>query len=119
MDTKNRSPLIGSPNAWERLMRAESALKNIEQLDAIGRPSELLESAQAVHERSMGFALGLVIAETRDDISRALDRLSMGLYGHCEECAAPISSDRLSVLPEATRCLDCQRDWERRLGRCA
>ena len=120
MDTKMRSPFVLSAGASrERLMTADSALRDSERLDAIGRHSESVDYAQAVHERTTGLALRLVMNETRDEICRALDRLSVGLYGICEVCSAPISADRLSVLPEATRCLECQRGRERDLGRCA
>lgn len=120
MDTKIRSPLALSHQAMrQRLMVAASALQNVDRVGAIGRHSEPVDYAQAVHERSKSLALQLAISETQDEISRALDRMAMGLYGMCEECSARIPSDRLSVLPETTRCLDCQRAAELRLGRCA
>ncbi|MBA8816267.1 RNA polymerase-binding transcription factor DksA [Microbacterium halimionae] len=40
-------------------------------------------------------------------ISRALERLSSGLYGICETCGRPIPADRLAVRPFATQCVSC------------
>lgn len=121
MDTKIRSPLALSTLAGrQRLMTAESALSRVGQRDdGIGRHSEFVDLAQAVHQRSNSLALQSAIDETREEISRALARMSVGLYGICEDCSRPIPSDRLSVLPETTRCLECQQGWERSPQRSA
>jgi DnaK suppressor protein len=47
-------------------------------------------------------------------LDHALDRFRLGLYGVCEDCSEEISLERLRVLPFATRCIDCQRQRERR-----
>lgn len=31
----------------------------------------------------------------------------------CMDCDTPIPADRLQAVPDATRCIDCQRDIER------
>src|SRR5208282_3270514 len=41
-------------------------------------------------------------------IDRALKRLEDGTYGICEECNDEISEDRLSIVPFALYCRDCQ-----------
>ena len=50
---------------------------------------------------------------TLAELDRALDRLARGTYGLCVECGSTIDPERLSVLPEAARCITCQRDGER------
>ena len=35
-------------------------------------------------------------------------------FGWCEDCGGRISNRRLSVMPDATRCISCQRDYERK-----
>ncbi len=54
--------------------------------------------------------------ETRelDRIERALERIAARSYGRCEFCGAKISATRLNALPDATSCIDCQREAERR-----
>ena len=42
---------------------------------------------------------------------------SRGAYGVCESCGRQIGEDRLSAVPEATRCITCQASWE--IGRLA
>lgn len=47
-------------------------------------------------------------ATTIGKIDAALDLLAQGSYGDCVECGEPIAERRLTVLPFAIRCLDCQ-----------
>lgn len=56
-------------------------------------------------------------AEARlEEIDGALARLEHGTYGICEDCGGPVGAARLEALPEATRCISCQRRPRRRLG---
>jgi DnaK suppressor protein len=45
-------------------------------------------------------------------IMQALEKLDAGNYGICIDCNQPISEKRLSVYPNATRCLACQEAVE-------
>lgn len=47
------------------------------------------------------------------DIDETLLKLDEGTYGICEECGEEISEKRLSVLPTANLCRDCQENKER------
>ena len=42
-------------------------------------------------------------------LEKQLSRISQGTYGTCERCGAPINADRLTVLPDATLCIECAR----------
>lgn len=42
-------------------------------------------------------------------IDDALVRIGSGSYGFCTNCGAMIDTDRLSVIPTATLCLECER----------
>lgn len=46
-------------------------------------------------------------------LDEALLRVGSGTYGYCVNCSAMIDTDRLSILPTATLCLDCQRKRKR------
>lgn len=46
-------------------------------------------------------------------VADALRRMRKGTYGICEDCGHPIAKERLEVLPQAARCVDCQRREER------
>ncbi|OFV87894.1 MAG: RNA polymerase-binding protein DksA [Acidobacteria bacterium RBG_16_68_9] len=45
-------------------------------------------------------------------IDLALERISDGTYGVCEECGEPISVDRLRARPVTTRCINCKAEQE-------
>lgn len=44
----------------------------------------------------------------------ALERIRDGTYGICVDCRKEIPAARLQVKPEATRCVACQTEYERR-----
>ncbi len=44
----------------------------------------------------------------------ALRRIRDGTYGICADCAKRISAVRLHAKPEATLCIACQTEYERR-----
>ena len=46
-------------------------------------------------------------------IDEALRKIDEGTYGICEECGEEISEKRLSVLPTAILCVDCQEHKEK------
>ena len=48
----------------------------------------------------------------------ALRRIQDGTYGVCVDCGKRIPAARLAIKPEATRCVACQSEQERR-GSCA
>ncbi|HVW98828.1 MAG TPA: TraR/DksA C4-type zinc finger protein [Candidatus Babeliaceae bacterium] len=47
-------------------------------------------------------------------ILKALDMIEKGTYGTCTDCGQPISEKRLTLFPNATRCLACQELREER-----
>jgi DnaK suppressor protein len=55
----------------------------------------------------VGVANDLHAIEER--IDRALDKLTEGSYGLCDECGVPIVPGRLRVVPESVLCLECAR----------
>jgi RNA polymerase-binding transcription factor len=46
------------------------------------------------------------------DIDESLRKIKEGTYGICEECGEQISEKRLSVIPTATLCINCQETKE-------
>lgn len=42
-------------------------------------------------------------------VDAALQRIAEGSYGVCVDCGGAIARERLEVLPEAARCITCQR----------
>lgn len=46
-------------------------------------------------------------------LDAAQRRMEEGSYGTCEECGAEIAFERLKATPTATRCIVCQRQYEK------
>ncbi len=45
-------------------------------------------------------------------LRKALTRMKLGKYGICEVCGKMIDTDRLSINPEATTCVKCEKAKE-------
>lgn len=46
-------------------------------------------------------------------VDDALARVGAGTYGLCVDCGRHIASERLEALPDAARCIGCQRAYDR------
>jgi DnaK suppressor protein len=66
--------------------------------------------------RAVDLTLMQMKSETLSKIDEALRRLEEGTYGACLECGRPIPEARLSALPFAERCRDCQERHETMLA---
>lgn len=66
------------------------------------------------YEREKTWALIQTLERKLGSIDHALRMARNGTYGICEECSGRIDPARLEIIPEATLCLECQRQKERR-----
>ncbi len=80
---------------------------------------ETTDLAQALSDRATGDMLVELLHQNREQVERALERLREGEYGICEGCRRPIPEARLQFQPAATRCVECQGQWDRLNGRTA
>lgn len=71
------------------------------------------EEVQVQGEREVSFATRSLLVERANRLAAALERLSEGEYGVCEECGEAIAPARLKVMPEVTTCVRCQDRLER------
>ena len=62
--------------------------------------------------QEMDFALMEMKAQTLIRIDEALLRVDQGTYGTCDECGRDIAEARLSAVPFALLCLECQEREE-------
>jgi RNA polymerase-binding protein DksA len=62
------------------------------------------------------FTLGLIENEqgTLEQVHEALDRISAGTFGRCQECGEAIARPRLQALPYTRHCIQCAREMESR-----
>jgi phage/conjugal plasmid C-4 type zinc finger TraR family protein len=70
------------------------------------------EFAQVQAERANTQTIQQVLEQDREQAERARDRKAHGAYGICEDCGKQIGDERLEALPDATRCITCQAEWE-------
>jgi len=104
----------------ERLSGDVSHLKD----EALGKPgSGGSLSHMPIHMADLGTdnyeqenTLSLLANEQQqlEEIGEALDRITQGTYGRCEECNTAIPKARLKELPYARYCVACARKLERR-----
>jgi len=71
------------------------------------------EGDTEIYEREKNAVLIAVLERKLKDINAAIHSMEKGEYGICERCDNPIEAGRLEVKPDATLCLNCQREVER------
>ena len=64
------------------------------------------------HEEELDETAEILFEEEERRIAEARRALADGSYGVCVNCHQPIPTERLSAVPEAVRCLNCQRLFE-------
>ncbi|MCS6843217.1 MAG: TraR/DksA C4-type zinc finger protein [Caldilineales bacterium] len=75
--------------------------------------TDVEEADPDLTEREKNLALLITLERKLESIQTALRAIEKGKYGICERCGKPIDPARLEVRPDATLCLDCQREVER------
>jgi len=75
-------------------------------------PGDVLDAAVDTEQHEVNSQL--VEAESRElsRIDEALEKMSNGSYGNCDECGKLIPIKRLQAVPFATECIDCRRRSE-------
>jgi len=71
---------------------------------------------ELAYEESFTVREGLAPSRAIEAVE-ALRRIQDGTYGRCGDCGKRIPAARLAIKPEATRCVACQSERERR-GSC-
>jgi len=98
----------------------EELLEDIEglrrDLRSMAEPSADEADVDA-YEREKTWALIQRLQSKLESVDRAILAAQRGTYGICESCGQRIDPARLEILPEAVMCLDCQRQYERRVRR--
>jgi DnaK suppressor protein len=90
-----------------RAMLVEQRVFRIDQLTQLhrARPDDPLSDPDPEIERSLSAG---ALAALRD-VERALWRMEEGTYGKCVDCGSTLPLERLEIVPQTARCLDCQR----------
>jgi RNA polymerase-binding transcription factor DksA len=84
---------------------------------ADGDLSNMVNMAQAIVLQETDEAIRSVLERHIQEVEQALARLQQADYGRCEDCGQPIPPERLQAVPEATRCVACQAQYDRQRRR--
>lgn len=72
-----------------------------------------VDGASDVYEREKTLAIVQTLEIKLTSIERAMRALARGRYGICEMCGESIEAERLAIMPQSTRCVQCQNKLER------
>jgi RNA polymerase-binding protein DksA len=108
----------GTPSEEQKklIQEREQALEELSHLRELMRSEVDIDPEEGdteIFEREKNAALIAVLERKIKDINAALHSMELGQYGICERCGNPIDPGRLEVKPDATLCLNCQREVER------
>lgn len=77
-------------------------------------PKDSVDIASDDMDRKMLESMGTKDLKRMKLIDSALGRIEMGKYGVCIKCGKKIPRERLSAIPYALMCVECQSEDERR-----
>jgi RNA polymerase-binding transcription factor DksA len=89
--------------------RESDGMRGSELAHADNHPGDL---GTETHEEELDETAEILFEEEERRIAEARRALADGSYGVCVNCHRPIPPERLSAVPEAVRCLNCQRLFE-------
>ncbi len=97
----------------EDMAHVTAELENLRDLMQAEVDVEPDEGDSEIFEREKNAALIVVLERRLKDIETALKSMEKGEYGLCTRCGKPIEPERLEIKPDATLCVECQREVER------
>jgi RNA polymerase-binding transcription factor DksA len=102
----------------EQLVRTRAAmrrpgegLRGSELANLDNHPGDV---ATDLHDEELSETTEIFLDEGERRIAEARRALADGSYGTCTNCRREIPAARLEAMPEAVRCVDCQRLFEGR-----
>lgn len=104
-----REILVQRRDALRKALAGDlSALKELRD-----QSGDLMDLALDSAQDELNSQLAEVESRELAHIDNALERITTGHYGVCEGCSCKIPMARLSALPYATLCIECQREAEK------
>ena len=99
------------------LLKIKRTKKDLEKADPFKDENRTLENSE---EEDLDEQIGHFDSEVKVrfltkrivQIRKALTRMKLGKYGICESCGKMIDTERLSINPEVTTCVKCQKEKE-------
>jgi DnaK suppressor protein len=97
----------------EEQKQVQEELKHLRELMLAEVDVEPDEGDAEIFEREKNAALIVVLERRLQGIEAALRSIEKGQYGICERCGQSIEAERLEVKPDATMCINCQKEVEK------
>ena len=94
----------------------QGMMRDVRREGRSARAADEQDEAEADTRSDIDLAVIQLKAETVARIDAALRRLDQGGHGDCVECGEKISIERLTALPFALRCRDCEDSRERAMN---
>jgi DnaK suppressor protein len=91
------------------MLRSGEGMRDSELADVDQHPAD---RAGELYDEELEETERAVLEEEERRIAEARRALAQGNYGNCRDCGREIPAARLEAMPEAVRCLDCQRHFE-------
>jgi DnaK suppressor protein len=76
--------------------------------------NHLADTGSELYDEELEETTEMVLDDEERRIAEALRALADGSYGTCRDCGKAIPAQRLRAMPDAVRCIDCQRHFEGR-----
>ena len=93
---------------------AEAQAEDLLQDSGDGAGDDQADAGAKTFEREHEISLVYNARDMVMQTEHALDRITAGSYGKCEDCGNTIGKARLQVFPRATLCMICKQKEERR-----
>ena len=93
---------------------AEAQAEDLLQDSGDGAGDDQADAGAKTFEREHEISLVYNARDMVMQTEHALDRITAGYYGKCEDCGNAIGKARLQVFPRATLCMICKQKEERR-----
>ena len=101
----------------KKLMPEPSEGLNSRALMAGAESGDELDLASDQQDRELSILLSNRDRKKLLAINEALEKISEGNYGICQECGEKIGAGRLKAMPLANYCVDCQSKIEKEMDR--
>jgi RNA polymerase-binding transcription factor DksA len=91
------------------MLKSGDGLRGSELADIDQHPAD---GASDLYEEELEETERLIMDAEQRRIDDARRAIADGTYGTCRNCGRSIPAERLDAVPEAVRCLDCQRHFD-------
>jgi len=93
---------------WSLKARLRDVRANNSHDGKIVEALDVADASDSDLQQAFGIAMAEMTAKALGLVDQALGRLARGVYGFCVDCKAKISYKRLTTLPFALRCRECE-----------